>query len=157
MCDYSLCGLPTRLAAEGEELVVHRFRTGSIGLASPAELAESLRPQARRRRSLWEWIKNAFDEPGAGPSARAICIPPGAQLILRGIPLDLQRRWSVKEQEHVFFVQTSANVNSYRDAVQFHNGLQLLLQNLRPGIPVQVVSLGGEAPVGERELVLETR
>ena len=24
MCDYSLCGIPNRLAVEGEELVVHR-------------------------------------------------------------------------------------------------------------------------------------
>ena len=34
MCDYSLTGIPNRLAVEGEELVVHRFRTGSLGLAS---------------------------------------------------------------------------------------------------------------------------
>ena len=33
MCDYSLAVLPKRLAVEGEELIVHRFRTGSIGLA----------------------------------------------------------------------------------------------------------------------------
>ena len=26
MCDYSLCGLPNRLAQEGEEFVVHKFR-----------------------------------------------------------------------------------------------------------------------------------
>ena len=34
MCDYSLAGLRTRLAVEGEELVVYRFPTGSIGLTS---------------------------------------------------------------------------------------------------------------------------
>ena len=38
MCDYSLGGLPNRLAVEGEELIVHRFPTQSIGLASPADL-----------------------------------------------------------------------------------------------------------------------
>ena len=38
MCDYSLHGLPNRLAEEGEELVAHRFITGAIGLTSPAEL-----------------------------------------------------------------------------------------------------------------------
>ena len=32
MCDYSLATLQTRLAVEGEELVVYRFPTGSIGL-----------------------------------------------------------------------------------------------------------------------------
>ena len=38
MCDYSLAGLRTRLAVEGEELVLYRFPTGSLGLTSPAEL-----------------------------------------------------------------------------------------------------------------------
>jgi hypothetical protein len=35
MCDYSLAGIPNRLAVEGEELVVHRFTMGPLGLASP--------------------------------------------------------------------------------------------------------------------------
>ena len=35
MCDYSLAGISNRLAVESEELVIHRFHTGSIGLASP--------------------------------------------------------------------------------------------------------------------------
>ena len=38
MCDYSLQGLPNRLAGEGEQLVTHRFPTQSIGLASPWKL-----------------------------------------------------------------------------------------------------------------------
>jgi len=156
MCDYSLCGLPTRLAAEGEQLVVHRFRTGSLGLASPAELTAALRPREHRR-SFWEWLKSAFDDSTTGPQVTAICIPPGAQLTLRSIPLDLQKRWNVNAQESVFFVQTSANVNSYRDAVQFGSGLKVLLQDLRQGMPVQVESLGGETPVEERDLVLELR
>src|SRR5262245_25742681 len=33
MCDYSLAGLPNRLAVEGEQLVVYRFTTGAMGLA----------------------------------------------------------------------------------------------------------------------------
>ena len=39
MCDYSLHTYPNRLAADGEDLVVHRFGAGSLGLASPADLA----------------------------------------------------------------------------------------------------------------------
>jgi hypothetical protein len=35
MCDYSLAGIPNRLAAEGEQLMVFRFPTGARGLASP--------------------------------------------------------------------------------------------------------------------------
>ncbi len=38
MCDYSLHTYPNRLAADGENLVVHRFGAGSLGLASPADL-----------------------------------------------------------------------------------------------------------------------
>jgi hypothetical protein len=34
MCDYSLQGIRNRLAEQGETLVVHRFQTGSKGLAS---------------------------------------------------------------------------------------------------------------------------
>ena len=39
MCDYSLTGLRTRLAVEGEELIIYRFPTGSIGLTSASEVA----------------------------------------------------------------------------------------------------------------------
>jgi hypothetical protein len=38
MCDYSLMAVPNRLAQENEELVAHRFPTGSMGLASPSNL-----------------------------------------------------------------------------------------------------------------------
>ena len=67
MCDYSLCGLPTRLAVEGEELVVHRFRSGSMGLASPADL----RPADRSRtlasgRGFWRNIKSLLFEDTSG-------------------------------------------------------------------------------------------
>jgi hypothetical protein len=40
MCDYSLAHFPNRLAVEGEQLIVHRFDTLSIGLA-PADPAEN--------------------------------------------------------------------------------------------------------------------
>ena len=33
MCDYSLAHFPNRLAVEGEQLVVHRFATRTLGLA----------------------------------------------------------------------------------------------------------------------------
>jgi hypothetical protein len=34
MCDYSLAGIPSRLAVEGEELIVFHFPTGARGLTS---------------------------------------------------------------------------------------------------------------------------
>ena len=38
MCDYSLLAIPNRLAVSGEELIVHRFEAGSVGLASALDL-----------------------------------------------------------------------------------------------------------------------
>jgi hypothetical protein len=64
MCDYSLAGVPNRLAVEGEQLVVQRFSTGALGLASPTT----------HRAWLWS-VKEC-----------AVCVPPGARLLLRDTP-----------------------------------------------------------------------
>ena len=66
MCDYSLAGIPNRLATEGEQLMVYRFSTGARGLTSP-------------NASLWRfWSKQT----------PAVCVPPGARLLLNDIPKD---------------------------------------------------------------------
>ena len=153
MCDYSLCGLPTRLAVEGEELVVHRFQSGSMGLTSPQSLIEECR-SVTREANLWKLFLSIFREPADPPSAIAVCIPPGAQLILKGIPEDLQRRWHVGSEERVFFIQTSAETNSYRDAVRFRNKFEALLQYLREGMKVIVLSLGNDSTGGEDEFAM---
>ena len=44
MCDYSLMVIPNRLAQEGEELVTHRFWTGSLGFASPLDMCKAALP-----------------------------------------------------------------------------------------------------------------
>jgi hypothetical protein len=144
MCDYSLHAFPNRLAVDGEELVVHRFGGGSIGLASAADVCPINQADSGRSNTFWSWqnIKNWFS-PMARPSkkAPAVCIPPGARLILRDIPRSLQRELGVGEVEEVTFVETSANVNTYRDAVRFKNQSQILLQALHEGQRVHVVSL----------------
>ena len=131
MCDYSLCGIPNRLAIDGEELVVHRFRTGSVGLASRVDLQECERLKAGKTfwRRLKAYLKN-FIEADDSAAAPAVCIPPGAYLIVRGIPADLQKHWRISQAEPAVFVQTSAEVDQYRDAVCFHNGCQVRLQDL---------------------------
>lgn len=151
MCDYSLCGLPTRLAVEGEELVVHRFRSGSIGLASPSELLPIERRQAPRK-GFWGRVKSIFEDVSGSQAATAVCVPPGAQLILKNVPEDLRRLWKIEEEESVFFLQISANVNSYRDALHFRNGREVLLQSLREGIRVHVLSLGDASADSEKDL-----
>jgi hypothetical protein len=157
MCDYSLGGLPNRLAAEGEELIVHRFPTHSIGLASQADLQARI-SRTGSNMSIWQRMKNAFTGAFDSPEVPAICVPPGACLILRNIPLELQRRWNAAEEESVCFVQTSAEVNTYRDALLFRDGRRVLLQDLREGMRVKVVSLDGEsAGAEEPALVVQTR
>jgi hypothetical protein len=144
MCDYSLCGLPNRLAVDGEDLVVHKFPTLSMGLASPTDLqVQQPVKEPVSDRSLWTRIKHLF-EPDAEPAVPvAVCIPPGARLILKGIPADMQSRYHIQAEESVVFVQTSANPNTYRDAIQFHSGRQVLLQDLREGMGIEVLSLAG--------------
>ena len=143
MCDYSLHAFANRLAREGEELVVHRFFGGSIGLASPEEVAPIvLRPTKTHEFQAWSAIKSWF----AGGSAAerlpcAVCVPPGATLILHDIPLGMQREFGITADEQVTFVQTTASENMYRDALRFSNQRQILLQTVRPGQRVLVLSL----------------
>ena len=123
MCDYSLMGLPNRLAAEREELVVHRFSTGTIGLASPLDLTNR----------------------GAG--APAVCIPPGTQLLLRDIPLSLRWRLQADGEEEVTFTQITAATNAHRDAVRFADGREIRLQELSVGQRVRVLGIpSGDNP-----------
>jgi hypothetical protein len=132
MCDYSLAHFPNRLAVEGEPLVVHRFASYTLGLA-PA------------RRSLKELLFRRHQP--------AVCVPPGARLRLRDIPQDLQRRYAVGAVEEVTFVQKSAEAFIHRDAVRFANGQDILLQRLRCGQRVDVLSLCGV----EEEIELQER
>jgi hypothetical protein len=144
MCDYSLSGMRSRLAVEGEELIVHKFPTQSIGLVSPPDLQPRAATSESGKANLWKRIMNFF---GAGDfsEAPAVCVPPGARLMLKNIPDDLQRTWNVGKEETVLFLQTSMEANTYRDAIMFTNGCQIHLQELSEGIPVWVVSLGGDS------------
>ncbi len=140
MCDYSLMAVPNRLAREGEELVAHRFPTGSLGLAAPADLKRAADPPAPARRSFWCAVKEFFNPPKSEP-VPAVCIPPGAKLELHDIPARLQHEIGVGPVETVMFTQISAAVNSYRDAVRFPNGREVRLQELREGQRVRVLDL----------------
>jgi hypothetical protein len=144
MCDYSLCGIPNRLATEGEELVVHKFSTGSMGLASAADLSAAQAVQTSRgKKSFWETFKSFFEPAHPRAVTPAVCIPPGAYLILRDIPQDLQKQCDTCEEETVIFTQISSDVNTYRDAVRFRSGRQIRLQELHQGMRARVLSLEG--------------
>ena len=135
MCDYSLHGMPNRLADEGEVLVVHRFFTGSKGLTSP----EYLKPTAQPKGLL----KSFFAFPGQS-KACAVCIPDGAKLILYGISTKLQETHGLGSTETVTFRQLSAEAQTYRDAVEFRKGMRVRLQELEDGQRVEVLTLSSE-------------
>lgn len=160
MCDYSLMAIPNRLAVEQEELVAHRFPTGSMGLASPADLRRVTDPPPNQPKGFWAAVKNFFNPPRNEP-VPAVCIPPGARLMLQDIPGRLQSELGVGAREEVTFTQISAAVNSYRDSVRFQNGRVLRLQELREGQRVRVLDLScaepAAEPVEERELLMRLR
>jgi hypothetical protein len=139
MCDYSLMALPNRLAREGEELVTHRFPTGSLGLASAADLAHAAhRPSAPK--TLWDRVVAFFNPPRVDPVC-AVCIPPGAVLSLHDVSARMQLLYNVGAAETVTFTQVSAAVNAYRDAIRFSSGRALRLHELSEGMRFKVLDL----------------
>ena len=145
MCDYSLHGIKNRLANEGEQLLVHKFHTGSKGLASVTDLRnlEKTPPGAGVWTRFKCWVENQLrmineDMKKAFP---AVCIPPGARLQVDGIPLPMQKRFGVGPREEVTFVQLTADPFRYRDAIRFANGQEILLQKLSDGLRMDVLSL----------------
>jgi hypothetical protein len=138
MCDYSLHGIPNRLGEKDEVLVVHRFYTGSKGLTSPEYLKPTEQPTG--------WVA-MFTKLFTFPFQRqvcAVCIPDGAKLMLYGIPRELQETYGVSSAEAVTFRQLSADAHTYRDAVEFGNGIRVRLQDLEEGQNVQVLALSSE-------------
>lgn len=75
MCDYSLEMYRTRPARESEKYVTTRFRSGTVGLASP------------------------------GDATTPICVQCDTRLILEQIPKDLQDRLGIGATEEVTFVR----------------------------------------------------
>ena len=153
MCDYSLMAVPNRLAEEGEDLVVYRFPTGSLGLASPSDFCSKAEAAQVQARGLWSTLKNLSNRPRTNPVA-AVCIPPGARLRLQDIPARLQCDLKVGAVEEVTFTQFTAAVNTYRDAMRFKNGRQILFQELGEGQRVKVLDLSSAEGF---ELVYEER
>ena len=139
MCDYSLMAISNRLAVSGEDLVVHRFGSGSIGLASHVDLErrESLQGQ---RSGFWPTLKSFFSMQEGEPIP-AVCIPPGARLLVRDIPARLRQEGGLQPEERAVFTQISAEPNTFRDAVRFQSGAEILLQRFEEGQRVRVLDV----------------
>jgi hypothetical protein len=143
MCDYSLHGIANRLAVEGEVLVIHRFYTGSIGLTSPQYLKPTEKPKG-----LIAVLKRILSTQSM---VCAVCIPDGAQLMLHGISPTLQQTHGVSTTEAVTFRQLAADAHTYRDAVEFKNGVKVRLQDLDEGQNVKILALSSEKADGRYE------
>lgn len=149
MCDYSLLSFPNRLAREGEELVVHRFPGGAKGLAPLSDLRREAIPFPAGRKSLSALLRklralSRTDTRAAhSKPVMAVCIPPGAQLLLRDIPEALQSAYHVRRTEEVTFTQIGAAAFNFRDAIHFRNGCEVILQHLMDGQRVRVLNLSG--------------
>jgi hypothetical protein len=139
MCDCALMGVPNRMAVEGEQLVVRRFRTGSLGLGAPDSTSAPTSPP----RSFWVRLK-LFFIPTQRDSVRAVCVPPGAQLVVEDIPEHLHLAIGVGEIELVTFTRITAP-DTYRDAVRFKNGHAVRLQELHEGQRMWVMNLSPRA------------
>jgi hypothetical protein len=143
MCDYSLMGVPNRLAREGEDLVVYEFRTGSRGLTPGTSVTNT---DTQMRYQSFSVVKRLFGN--LEPERVAVCLPPGARLLVSDIPKDVQNSFAVGTSEEVTFTQLTATANAYRDAVRFTNGREILLQRLNQGQRVRVLQLSlAEEPV----------
>jgi hypothetical protein len=138
MCDYSLHAVRTRLAREGEHLIVHRFSTGTRGLVAQAEVTPPVVSEDPQR--WWQAVAHWLGE-HTRPEPCAVCIPPGATLLLRDVPLRTQRSLNISANEEVTFTQVSADWDGHRDAIRLGNGAEFLLQKLPVGQQVQIVTL----------------
>ena len=154
MCDYSLYEFSNRLAREGEELVTFRFPSGSMGLVSPVELENARSKESAQDKpsgnGFWAAARNHFELSQCRPSYRssmcAICVPPGARLILKGISPLMQMDFSLGPEEGGKFIQTSFDALRHRDAIQLASGRVIPLQLLGEGQRIEILSL---VPVGE--------
>jgi hypothetical protein len=148
MCDYSLHAYANRLATEGENLILTRFPNGSAGFTSCEEFECQRAWKAQSTQQTgWASVKAFFRELFASKPAgalTAVCVPPGARLRLDGIPKSLQADFGVQETEEVTFTQLGFEAYTYRDAVRFNNGREVLIFRLPEYQKAKVLSLGNE-------------
>src|SRR5258708_9584557 len=146
MCECSMMSMPNRVAVEGEDLVTYRFHSGSIGFACESDVGRMAGSNDPRARGHWLSPKSySTNSPLAEPVC-AVCVPPGARLLLQDIPEQLQHNLKVASSEEGTFVQMGMAAYTYRDAVPFERGLELRLQDLIPGQRARVLQLSSEQP-----------
>ena len=128
----------SRLAVEGEPLVIHRFRDGSTGIVAGTDVKRDPPP----RHSFWMRLMQRLRASSDPPFVAAVHVPNGAYIILKDIPSAIQQRYGIDEEEGAIVVTDSGH-----DILRFSNGSQLPIQALREGSPLEVLSLAFTRPV----------
>ena len=146
MCDYSLMMVPNRLAMEGEELVAHRFQSGTTGFVSCSDF--DIWRAERRSKNIWRRLKACLSST-AEPTP-VVCIPPGARLLVERPPDFLNGRVHPGSSELATFTQLSAEANQHRDALCFDDGPVVRLAMLAEGQRVKVLRLSCHEELGLR-------
>ena len=141
MCDYSLMSYTNRLAVLGEELILHRFPGDTRGFASIDDVRLLAVENVAGKKSWWRIWLDWLEEFKGQSRIPAICIPPGANLLLFSIPVKLQDCWGVGPMETVLFVETFRLEDEHRNGLLFGNGVQVSLQCLPCGQRARVLSL----------------
>ncbi len=137
MCDYSLMMVPNRLAVEGEELIAHKFRSGTTGFVSCSDFA--IWRAERQPKDTWRRLKAWFVSPD--DPTPVVCIPPGARLLVQGVSGSFGGRPHPGSSELATFTQLSAEANQHRDALCFDDGAIVRLDMLAEGQRVKVLRL----------------
>jgi len=140
MCDYSLMAIPNRLAVPGDDLVIHRFGEGALGMAAAFDI--QAKRECRKKQGFWARLKEFFKQ---DPGISAVCIPPGSHLIVRDISQDLQRKCGLTNHTgEAVFTQLTVEEGAFRDAVRFNSGTEVLLQRFAEGQRVRVLSVSSD-------------
>jgi len=151
MCDYSLMMVPNRLAMEGEELVAHRFQSGTTGFVCSSDF--SAWKAERPSKSFWQRLRACFEL--AAEPAPVVCIPPGARLLVEPAPESPNSSSHSGSSRLATFTQLSAEANQHRDALCFDDGAIVRLNMLSEGQRVKVLRLSSiEEPEATPETVL---
>ena len=150
---YSVLRLSSRLAAEGEELVAHRFRGGSVDMVSRCDFErwrKSVSPAARARSSsgflqafldLWRkfLIGLGFADSGKPEPAPVVGIPSEALLRVLNLPQPWQKQYRLGPSEDALFLESSPLPDQPWRVLCFGNGVLIPVPLLHEGQRVKVL------------------
>jgi hypothetical protein len=111
-------------------------------MASPADVTAAITPCQPGRQTLWQKFR-AFFDPTAAPAVCAVCLPPGARLLICDIPLRQQQQWGTGERAEAIFTQTSAAAEYLSRCRTFQWWLRGPLTGVSRGMRVRVLDLAG--------------